>query len=166
MKSHKGFTVLELLVVIGIIGLLVALALVGLNRAREKSRDDSRISNIRVVQMALQEYHTACREYPAELSGPVIPCDYAGVSFSEFLPVVPVNPGGTPFQYFSYVDAGGGTACVGYHIGVELEIPDNAALNTDDDFDSQTLIPYACPGTNASFNASDDTAVPLYDFHR
>jgi prepilin-type N-terminal cleavage/methylation domain-containing protein len=164
MKSHKGFTVLELLVVIGIIGLLVALALVGLNRAREKSRDDSRISNMRVIQIALQEYYTACREYPAEITSST-PCAYGGVGFSEFLPVVPTNPGGTAFQYFAYVDAGGSSACVGYHIGVELEIPDNTALNNDDDFNSQTFAGLACTGTNPAFDASDDTVSPLYDFH-
>lgn len=165
MKSHKGFTVLELLVVIGLIGLLVALALVGLSKAREKSRDDSRISNIRLVQMALEEYHTACRSYPPEIDPmTATACDFSGVTFAEFLPALPANPSGTQFQYFAYSDSSGGDACIGYHIGIELETPGHQVLATDDDFDSDSSGLPACPGTNAAFDGADSNG--MYDFHR
>lgn len=164
-KSHKGFTVLELLVVIGMVGLLVALALAGLNKARAKSRDDSRISNVRLVRIALEEYHTACRSYPAEIDPmTAVPCDFSGASFAEFLPVLPTNPGGTPFQYFAYSDPSGNDSCIGYHIGIQLETPNHQALETDDDFDSDSSGLPACPGTNAAFDGIDSNG--LYDFHR
>lgn len=168
MKSGKGFTVLELLVVIGIIGLLVALALVGLNKAREKSRDDSRISNLRQVRIALEDYRTACRNYPMKLDPAANNCPaLQGATFAEFLPIIPTNPGGTSFEYYAYADPASPDQCIGYHIAVQLETVGHQALNTDDDFNSaaDTSIT-SCFGSTSPFDASDDTAIQLYDFHR
>jgi len=53
-KYVKGFTLIELLVVIAIIGVLSTLAVVSLNSAREKSRNTSRVSNIKQIQNALE----------------------------------------------------------------------------------------------------------------
>lgn len=168
MKSQKGFTVLELLVVIGIIGLLVALALVGLNKAREKSRDDSRISNLRTVRIALEDYRTACRNYPMKLDPGANNCPASqGTTFAEFLSTVPTNPGGTPFEYYAYADPASSDQCIGYHIAVQLETVGHQAFNSDDDYNSaaDTSIT-SCSGVTAPFDASDDTAGQLYDFHR
>jgi type II secretion system protein G len=61
---HKGFTLIELLVVIAIIGLLSAVVLASLNTARAKARDAARISDIRQIQTAIQEYVLANGHYP------------------------------------------------------------------------------------------------------
>lgn len=53
---RKAFTLVELLVVIGVIGLLLALLLPTLNRAREISARTSCLSNLRQVHMQYQLY--------------------------------------------------------------------------------------------------------------
>lgn len=61
-----GFTLVELLVVIGIIGILSTLALVSLNSARQKSRDAKRLSDVRQIQTALELYYGDKNTYPIE----------------------------------------------------------------------------------------------------
>ena len=54
MRKQKGFTLVELLVVVAIIGLLSTLAVVSLNGIRERARDTKRINDVGAVQKALE----------------------------------------------------------------------------------------------------------------
>lgn len=60
----RGFTVIELLVVILIVGLVGTLAAVAVNSARSKQRDASRLSNVRQAQTALENYFNEANAYP------------------------------------------------------------------------------------------------------
>ena len=62
--NKKGFTLVELLVVIVIIGLLSTLAIVALNSARAKARDAKRVSDIKQLQTAYELYFNDQNKYP------------------------------------------------------------------------------------------------------
>lgn len=66
-RAKKGFTVIELMVVISIISSLSSIVLAGLNTAKAKGRDSFRISQIKEVQKALAIYYSNHSNYPSNL---------------------------------------------------------------------------------------------------
>ncbi len=63
--TKKGFTLVELLVVISIIGLLSTIAIVSLGSARAKSRDTKRIADMKQLSTALEQFYSDQGGYPA-----------------------------------------------------------------------------------------------------
>ncbi len=61
----KGFTLIEILIVVAIIGLLTSVVLVGLGSFRTRGRDARRIADLRETQNALELYYTKYQRYPA-----------------------------------------------------------------------------------------------------
>jgi prepilin-type N-terminal cleavage/methylation domain-containing protein len=57
-SQKKGFTLLEILVVIGIIAVLVGLATTSYSTAQKKARDTKRKSDLRTIQNCLEQYYS------------------------------------------------------------------------------------------------------------
>jgi prepilin-type N-terminal cleavage/methylation domain-containing protein/prepilin-type processing-associated H-X9-DG protein len=76
--AHRGFTLVELLVVIGIIALLIGILLPTLSRARERSKAVVCMSNLKQVYIGLEIYSQNWRGwmFPPELGkDPAVPRD-------------------------------------------------------------------------------------------
>jgi prepilin-type N-terminal cleavage/methylation domain-containing protein len=63
-KEHKGFTLIEILIVVAIIAILASVVLIGLGPAQQSGRDARRLSDLRETQNALELYYNAKGTYP------------------------------------------------------------------------------------------------------
>jgi prepilin-type N-terminal cleavage/methylation domain-containing protein len=66
---RKGFTIIELLVVVAIIGLLSSMVLTSVGQARKKARDSERRQTLRNVQKAFELYYNDNGKYPLTPGG-------------------------------------------------------------------------------------------------
>jgi len=64
MNKKSGFTLIEILVVVAIIGLLTALLLVNLVGVRERGADTRKKSNLNQFRTALRLYYNDFQSYP------------------------------------------------------------------------------------------------------
>lgn len=86
--NKKGFTLVEILVVLGIIGLLGILATVMLSSARVRSRDAKRLSDMARVQTALELYFNDHNSYPLQTDAAALgQAATACLSSSGFSPI-------------------------------------------------------------------------------
>jgi len=123
MKNNKGFTLLEILLVVGIIGILAAIVIIAINPGRSlaKARDVQRKVGITEINKGLNQYYIDHNQYPSSVltsltsicnTGSVSNtatsttgenCVVAGlINLSElvptYLPAIPVDPTGVGYK--------------------------------------------------------------------
>ncbi len=104
MTNNKGFTLIEMLVVIAIIGLLSSVVVIGLGGSRSKARDARRIADIQQIQNALELDYDPATGYPTTIP--------TGAPTTD--------PQDKPYQYAA------DSATLGYKLGICLEEADQA----------------------------------------
>lgn len=141
LDRQKGFTLIELMVVISIIGVLSTIAMTSLNGARAKARDARRKNDLEQISLAMEQYYSDHGTYQVAGSGyDGCSCGwfnsqdgshYAksvgnGLKEAGYFTVVPRDPNNATPQYMIYLCGGG------FYVYAKLEAPnsyDTAAYN-------------------------------------
>jgi general secretion pathway protein G len=117
----NGFSLIELLVVISIIGILMALSMFGIKNARESSRDGKRKSDLETIRSALELYKADVGSYPASLGSSI---SQGGQTYLDSVPKDPLDPA----RNYSYATSG--TPPTTYILCAALENPVAGASTT------------------------------------
>lgn len=91
MKKQTGFTIVELLIVIVVIGILAAITIVAYNGVRDRANDTRRQSDIKNVQTIVEKYAADNGTYPSTGGLSTILSDdncFAGTSQADWVPSV------------------------------------------------------------------------------
>jgi general secretion pathway protein G len=121
-KTSKGFTLVELLIVVGIIGILATLLMANFIGVRQRARDAQRKSDLRQIQSALELYRSDQGTYPDSLSYscPESAPLTGGSPANTYMQKIPCDPSGASGynggRYY-FISSGGIT----YTLGACLE---------------------------------------------
>jgi type II secretion system protein G len=134
--KQRGFTIVELLIVIVVIAILAAIVIVAYQGIQGRARDSARLSDMKMIMKALEVYKTNTGSYPSPNSTPNAQgweVSTNGASATNFLgsiinsngvtkiPVDPVNTGNSAnlnpswntneYEYFYYLYPAGNNGC-------------------------------------------------------
>ncbi|MDP3881194.1 MAG: prepilin-type N-terminal cleavage/methylation domain-containing protein [bacterium] len=131
-QRNKGFTLIEILIVVGIIGILSSVILVGLGSSRERARDSRRVTDLRQIQQGLELFYTKNGEYPDGLDD--LTSENIGVR------QLPTDP--STDEDYEYASCNGGQD---YMLKAEL---DSESPNLTRDSVSDPLCGISCSGSS------------------
>lgn len=113
--KRQGFSLVELLVAISIIGILISVVYTNFGAARELARDDRRQTDLKQMELALELYKAQTGRYPAACRGANSWSGEVGTSFAcpsggeyvvgltpDYIASLPTDPNSGGSQSFVY----------------------------------------------------------------
>ena len=156
-KLQRGFTIIELLIVIAIIAILAGLVLNNFQGAQAKARDTQRVTRINAIHSKLEEFYNEANGYPASASstanfpgidskaindprgGVISNTIVADKAALDGALTAPTTGSGNEFKYYTYPTGCAlaltapstytGAACTGYRLRSFIERPTSTTLN-------------------------------------
>lgn len=120
--KNKGFTLLELLIVVAIVSLLISITISFIGDSKKKGKDTEKIQTILETRKALQLYATDKGGFPNSLSK-LVDNNYISSIDSNII-YSPTNNVGIICTE---------TLCPSYHMAIPLVYKNNPALKSDSD---------------------------------
>lgn len=111
-NNFKGFTLVELLVVMAILGVLATLIVGGFRTAQLRGRDGQRKSDLKNIANALEIYYSDYGVYPPSASGLILGCtapteacswgsdQFADIKGTVYFKTLPVDPNQDQNYYY------------------------------------------------------------------
>lgn len=148
-KCTDGFSIIEVLVVLSIIGVVSTLGAVGFQSSQMKARDSQRKSDLQTIRTALENYYNDEGCYPQDASF----AQACGQPFQTYLSSMPCDPvSKEPYLYVPLDNA-----CQGYRMFGQLDQTSDPAIE-DLGCDGET----GC-GYGQSYNYGIAAGVPVFD---
>ncbi len=131
MKKREGFTLIELIVVVAIIGLLISIVISSLGAAKQKGSDTAKIRVLQEVRSALQLYFSDNGSYP--------PVDQTTLALylvngtKKYIASIEPN---LKYQAINIDNSICSSNCQSYHLGIALGRSDDKVLSSDKDINA------------------------------
>ncbi len=130
-KQQSGFTIVELLIVIVVIGILAAITIVAFNGVQQRGRDTKRTTDISSVKQVLEMYKADNGTYPAVCSADNSGCNLSLLA-SALVPTytnsIPQDVN-SPTRVYHYVKGAGPDSYGIYIQGYESITPCKTGVN-------------------------------------
>ncbi|TSC60576.1 MAG: putative General secretion pathway protein GspG [Parcubacteria group bacterium LiPW_15] len=105
LSRRKGFTLIEMLIVVAIIGILASVVVIGIGPAQQRARDSRRASDLKQIQTSLELFYNKNGKYPtggtdAEMAWAdfATAITTAGIGVNK-IPDDPINNATNKYQY-------------------------------------------------------------------
>lgn len=158
-KLSRGFTLIELMVVIGIMGVLVAVSATSFISAQLKARDARRKSDLSQISKALEMYYNDQGRYPLASNGQIAGCGSGVCGWGDpedslsnvnqsvvYLEVIPADP--TNGHAYRYRASGDGLS---YQLYARLENENDPDLDRNGDGSADNYSGISCGSNPCNF---------------
>jgi prepilin-type N-terminal cleavage/methylation domain-containing protein len=142
-NKENGFTLIELIVVVAIIGLLTSIVISSLGAAKQKGGDTAKVQALLEVRSALQLYFTDNGSFP--IGDQTALPGYLVNGAKKY--IASINPN-IKYQSTNANNSICASNCQSYHLGIALAASNNKVLSSDKD-------------VNVGFDGTKDDCVSL-----
>lgn len=129
IKIKKGFTLVELMIVITVIAILATIAVVTFTRVQKTARDSKRKEEMHSIVTALQGYYSEKSVYPISATSTAASTALTSALTTNYMSTVPTGPAGASgvnTDYMYITNAAGQT----FALCATLEVPTVIATGT------------------------------------
>lgn len=135
-RKTGGFTIIELLVVMVVIGILVTIMIVSYTGIQQRSRDSQRDSDITQLKIAIEKYHADQSQYPDVCpggDGSECAASNLATALAPYLKAVPHDPRNAADSAtdYRYIRDDPTTDSYGLLVTYEAKTPCKAGQNID-----------------------------------